>query len=343
MEKFSELISSSAATVETVSKFSTSTVGQPVQCEPVKSEPAKPTLRDYLEHYLGTIIKLSALKADGKKLALIKGNRDINQTNLKKKMISIKNNGLLVPIIIIPGEALKNEGCTIIDIETKEVVPVELMSNYVAVVEGQHRLIASYLINAEAGKEVIDPDLMYALPSNIPNALKLMETINSESIAWDGKDCIVSAYNMYQDNDLLAFSYRLSNLMRSDGDKDKTTISYPLSTISLYCCFNDKLNKQVLIRSKDEGEKILPSSDIVRAQKIIERASKTFNNKYLSKRYFIQWFIDESTKRGGNIDEVLSLLDKVTQSFAEELYKTRFNGDITKIREIIYKANGIEE
>lgn len=333
MENFINGITSNEATVESVSQCLTVTVAQP----------AKRDLRGYLTQHLGKIVTLSTLKLEGKKIALIKGNRGINQTNLNKKVISIKENGLLVPIIIIPGEALINEGATIIDIETGTVVPIELMSSYVAVVEGQHRLIASYQINAEAGSEVIDPSFMYALPSSIPNSLKLMEAMNSEVIVWDGKDGIVGAYNKNQDNDLLKFSYYLSNIKRSTGDKDKTTNGYPLSTISLYCCFSNKLDKQILIRSRNEGINILPSSDIERANKIITRASQTFNHKYLSKRYFIQWVIDECTKRGGDIDSVLSLLDKVTSSFIKELYKTRSYNDVTSIRRIIYEANGIAE
>ena len=98
-------------------------------------------------------------------------------------------------------------------------------------------------------------------------------------------------------------------------------------------------DKGSLARSMDEGCDILPSSDIERANKILDKASKTFSHKYLSKRYFIEWVIDEFTRKGSDIDKVLPLLDKVTQSNAKELYDTRSNGDITKITEIIYRAN----
>lgn len=326
------------ASVETESKFSTPTVVQPVQGEPVKSE-QKSTLRDYLLQHLGTIIKLSHLKAGGKKLALIKTNRAIDTSNLKKKVISIKENGLLMPIVIIPGEALIDEKVTIVDFVTGEDVPVEEMKNYVAIVEGQHRTKAVFLINEEAGDEVIDPVLMYALPSNISNVSKLMAVMNSDVIVWDGKDYVRGAYLKNSTNELLEFSYNLSNLKSSKGDDDKPAKGYSLSTISLYCCFNDNLTKQILARSMDEGCEILPSSDIERAIKILDKASKTFSHKYLSKRYFIEWVIDEFTRKGSDIDKVLPLLDKVTQSNAKELYDTRSNGDITKIREIIYRAN----
>ena len=142
-------------------------------------------------------------------------------------------------------------------------------------------------------------------------------------------------------NELLAFAHHLSNIKSTKGDDNKPKNGYSLSTISLYSCFNDNLDKTILARSMDEGCDILPSSDIERAIKILDKASKTFSHKYLSKRYFIEWVIDEFTRKGSDIDKVLHLLDKVTQSNAKELYDTRSNGDITKIREIIYRANGL--
>ncbi len=338
MNQFINDVTSSKATVETVSKFSTPTVGQPET-----KEPAKPTLRDYLEHYLGTIIKLSALKADGKKLALIKTNRAIDKSNVKKKVISIKENGLLMPLFIVPGEALIDEKVTIVDFVTGEDVPVEEMKNYVAIVEGQNRTKAVYQINEEAGEVIIDPYFMYALPSNISNVSKYMAVTNSDVIVWDGKDFVRGAYVQNSTNELLTFAYNLSNLKSGKGDDDKPAKGYSLATISKYCCFNDNLTKTILARSMNEGCDILPSSDIERAIKILDRASKTFSHKYLSKRYFIEWVIDEFTRKGSDIDKVLSLLDNVTQSHVEELYNTRLNGDITKIREIIKKANGMEE
>ena len=338
MENFINGVTPREATVEAVSKFST-----PSAPQMLTAEPPKPTLRDYLLQYLGVIIKLSQLKANGKKLGLIKANRVINPANLKKKVVSIKENGLLMPIVIVPGEALLDEGVEISDFATGEDVSAEEMKNYVAIIEGQHRTKAVYQINEEAGSEVIDPVLMYALPSNISNVSKLMAAVNSEVFIWDGKDYVRGAYLKNNSNELLAFAHHLSNIKSTKGEDNKPKNGYSLSTISLYCCFNDNLTKQILARSMDEGCEILPSSDIERANKILERASRIFNHKYLSKRYFIEWVIDEFTKRGSNIDEVLSLLDKVTQSNADDLYNTKLNGDITKIREIIYRANEIVE
>ena len=338
MNNFINGVTPLEATVESVSKFST-----PSAPQMVTAEPPKPTLRDYLLQYLGVIIKLSQLKANGKKLGLIKANRVINPANLKKKVVSIKENGLLMPIVIVPGEALLDEGVEISDFATGEDVSAEEMKNYVAIIEGQHRTKAVYQINEEAGSEVIDPVLMYALPSNISNVSKLMAAVNSEVFIWDGKDYVRGAYLKNNSNELLAFAHHLSNIKSTKGEDNKPKNGYSLSTISLYSCFNDNLDKTILARSMDEGCDILPSSDIERANKILERASRIFNHKYLSKRYFIEWVIDEFTKRGSNIDEVLSLLDKVTQSNADDLYNTKLNGDITKIREIIYRANEIVE
>ena len=99
---------------------------------------------------------------EGKKVAFVNGNRAIDSKNLKKKMLSIKENGQLSPLVIVSGTKVINDNLSLIDAITELDIPSSEANKYVAIVEGQHRFSAIRKLNEE-NSEKIDIFFIYAL------------------------------------------------------------------------------------------------------------------------------------------------------------------------------------
>ena len=90
------------------------------------------------------IITLKDLFIGGKMIAFIKGNRSVNSKNISRKKKSFEKFGMnLVPLMYVDGQKAVNDGCTLVHPITKEDIPDEEASKYVAIVEGQHRYTAA--------------------------------------------------------------------------------------------------------------------------------------------------------------------------------------------------------
>ena len=77
-------------------------------------------------------------------IAFIKGNRSVNSKNISRKKKSFEKFGMnLVPLMYVDGQKAVNDGCTLVHPITKEDIPDEEASKYVAIVEGQHRYTAA--------------------------------------------------------------------------------------------------------------------------------------------------------------------------------------------------------
>ena len=75
------------------------------------------------------IISLSELFNSGKKIAFIKGNRLVNNKNVKSKKASFeKFNMNLIPLMYVSGEKAIADGCTLIDAKTDSTAILILFS-----------------------------------------------------------------------------------------------------------------------------------------------------------------------------------------------------------------------
>ena len=90
------------------------------------------------------IISLAELLKSGKKIAFIKGNRQVNNKNVKSKKVSFLKFGMnLIPLMYVSGEKAIADGCTLIDAKTGAEIDAEQAHEYIAIVDGQHRLTAA--------------------------------------------------------------------------------------------------------------------------------------------------------------------------------------------------------
>ena len=90
------------------------------------------------------INSLSELLQSGKKIAFIKGNRKVNSKNVKSKKTSFEKFKMnLIPLMYVPGEKAIADGCTLINAKTEEEISPDKASEYIAIVDGQHRITAA--------------------------------------------------------------------------------------------------------------------------------------------------------------------------------------------------------
>ena len=155
------------------------------------------------EKFKNAIITLAMLKAEGKKIAFIKGNRVPRKENLNSKGISLRKHGLVVPLVIEDANKVYADGLEVMEVIVKgenenseeaensdssleielidgvtlKPIPEGELENYVVILEGQHRYLA-YLFN-EVKKLGNKGDLSFIYPLNSEvTSKKLLSQVN---------------------------------------------------------------------------------------------------------------------------------------------------------------------
>ena len=166
------------------------------------------------------IFSLSELLKSGKKVAFIKGNRQVNNKNVKSKKTSFVKFGMnLIPLMYVSGEKAIADGCTLIDAKTGAEIDAEQAQEYIAIVDGQHRLTA-------AMEDELSEDNVYLFECySAANTKELVASTNIDSNPWDGRDYAYSAV-MFNKESKLA---KMANELAEAG--------YAISTIGMILYF----------------------------------------------------------------------------------------------------------
>lgn len=275
----------------------------------------------------------------GKKVAFVKGNRAISKKNLSQKIASIKESGQLMPVIVVEGKAVSDEGLVLVDFTTNEEVASNEVTNYIVIIEGQHRYTAITMLKQEdiaKGTNYAPADIMvmYALNPKGKSVKKLISELNRTSIIWDGKDYVTGAALCNPTNELLEFAKELVDLKSIKAGDKLPNAGYSISTISKLATFGSTLDKDKLAKCMDEGTECLPSANIPRAMKILKTAREVgFKDNYLSHKYFIDWIIDECNIN--SFDDVIKLIKDLPYSIVEEIIKIKGDNSTAEIRKVI--------
>ncbi|MEA4937824.1 MAG: hypothetical protein VB102_14490 [Paludibacter sp.] len=292
------------------------------------------------------ILQLSVLE---KKVAFVMGNRNVNKKNLNKKKKSIAECGQLVPLIILDGSVVVDKGLTIVDFETGNEIQADEAHNYIVIIEGQHRYAAIIELQEEDEKNKTShaPDdvlVMYAQSEKGISVKKLISELNSTSVIWNGKDIVAGAAMCNPTDELLKYVKELTDLKSSSKDDNLPRSGYPLSTISKLVTFTPRLDKKVLSQSMDDGTEKLPTANIKRAKEILECALEVgFTHKYLSHRYFIDWFMDEVQREDGSYHVVCDKVSKLSKQQVDEIMKIKSGEFVYEIRQIANEANTVNQ
>lgn len=237
------------------------------------------------EEKKGLIITLAMLRAEGKKIAFVKGNRSIKEKNMVAKMKSMVDFGLLLPAVIMLAVDVVNAGLEVVDAETGKSVPEGELENYVVLLDGQHRYMA-YLQNEEVGKtEQGEFYMIFPLNENIPPQ-KMLSVINNDTNLWGAGDYGKALLMMPREEKFPLVEF-LNELM---------DLGMQISTAQRWGCLKFMgINTAMLANAvKGEVHKALKfDRNLETGKRFWEVASKRFDIKILKHRYFIDFFIEK--------------------------------------------------
>lgn len=224
--------------------------------------------------------KLNVLNvSDANKFAFIKGNRPTDEKAIKVKKDSISEHGILCPITAVNGEEVIKSNGHLTDLDGNDIAD-EHAKDYYAVLDGQHRLKA-YL---ELGLPLEDLVVIEPLNKKIAIALLIAE-MNICTKTWKGSDYMAAPAMAIKETNA-AFDYAMELQRRN----------FPLSTISLWACGNNKLKAKDLVASLKTREmpQCLQEADgwCAKSRKWFEAASEKFTAKFLAKKYLISFIQD---------------------------------------------------
>ena len=224
--------------------------------------------------------KLNVLNvSDANKFAFIKGNRPTDEKAIKVKKDSISEHGILCPITAVNGEEVIKSNGHLTDLDGNDITD-EHAKDYYAVLDGQHRLKA-YL---ELGLPLEDLVVIEPLNKKIAIALLIAE-MNICTKTWKGSDYMAAPAMAIKETNA-AFDFAMELQRRN----------FPLSTISLWACGNNKLKAKDLVASLKTREmpQCLQEADgwCAKSRKWFEAASEKFTAKFLAKKYLISFIQD---------------------------------------------------
>lgn len=224
--------------------------------------------------------KLNVLNvSDANKFAFIKGNRPTDEKAIKVKKDSISEHGILCPITAVNGEEVIKSNGHLTDLDGNDIAD-EHAKDYYAVLDGQHRLKA-YL---ELGLPLEDLVVIEPLNKKIAIALLIAE-MNICTKTWKGSDYMAAPAMAIKETNA-AFDFAMELQRRN----------FPLSTISLWACGNNKLKPKDLVASLKTREmpQCLQEADgwCAKSRKWFEAASEKFTAKFLAKKYLISFIQD---------------------------------------------------
>lgn len=224
--------------------------------------------------------KLNVLNvSDANKFAFIKGNRPTDEKAIKVKKDSISEHGILCPITAVNGEEVIKSNGHLTDLDGNDIAD-EHAKDYYAVLDGLHRLKA-YL---ELGLPLEDLVVIEPLNKKIAIALLIAE-MNICTKTWKGSDYMAAPAMAIKETNA-AFDFAMELQRRN----------FPLSTISLWACGNNKLKAKDLVASLKTREmpQCLQEADgwCAKSRKWFEAASEKFTAKFLAKKYLISFIQD---------------------------------------------------
>lgn len=282
-------------------------------------------------------ITLAMVRAEGKKIAFIDGNRIPKDKNILNKRKSLSEHGQLVPAIIMDASVVNGAGLELVDAVTLKPISNEELENYVVILDGQHRFIAWCKNEEEGVKNKGDFFLMYPLNSD-PTPQEVLSEANIATDMWSGGDYGRGALlmNVGEDLPLLVAINEL------------TALGSPLSTACKWFTFKDGgITKELLAKAMTGNidKKLKNTANLERGKRLLEAAKKAFSIAFLFKRYLIDFLVEKyesanDPDKARTMDQLVDFLSGLDRSKVEALEKAKgTKGDTTKEQVILDLLN----
>lgn len=252
------------------------------------------------------IFNLTELKQQGKKIGRLSLNRRLSQSIIKAKMKSIKENGLLMPAVIVDAKDVKD--LDVVDFETGEKVDGD---NYVVLLDANHRY-AAYLELKK--KDEFDGEFYFIYPLNsFISIQKLLSEINIASNPWKGTDYINGVLMNGNQSNLMKKMDKLAD----DG--------YSLSAASKWLTFSEIKKEKLVAIMKGKTDAIVANdTDINNRMKLLNITRERFGDKLAKGKAVIDWIINKynstsDSNRPTFIDDMIQKINSLTDEDCKEI------------------------
>ena len=253
------------------------------------------------------LCSLANLEESGKKVAFILGNRPTSKKNLKQKEESLKEFEMnLTPLVYINGEEVMSNGDGTIHLAnpiTGDPIKDGDASNYVVIIDGQHRYKAALSVNLDKHNIILMKDY-----SGI-GVRNLIARINNETCPWVASEWAFGAHMFNPGNDVAAFASRLAK----DGFKS--------TTIGLILYFRKGVLGKKAFSNIMNGRNAEEGYNIERANAFLIAAREKFDEKFIMKRYLIKVVSELSMESGYQV--VLKAIGKLTEDNVKEIIDSK--------------------
>lgn len=276
------------------------------------------------------IFTLADVKAEGKAIAFVYGNRDIAAKNKNNKKSSLKECSMnLVPMLLVEGKKAVEDGCKLMNPNGEEI-PNSAADSYYVVVDGQHRYTAAMELMKDAKKDeepaITDEQLYFYLDYSGRNTKELLSITNIESAKWASTDFAKGAVLLNPDDELIQFINEYAQK------------KMPISVISIYLYGKkDTLTNKHLAASLSSGSLDIKSEARLEfAKAILPRLQRLLPFSFYRTRYCADAINDALNLKGTqNSQVVIDVLKKLEYRNLEEVGNLKGEEAQSKFFEIL--------
>lgn len=253
------------------------------------------------------ISTVEALQAEGKQIVYLEFNRDVTDTtpHVKKLKNSIKEEGLLTPLHLVPARTAIAEGIKLLDDKGSTVT--DGTDKYV-LVDGNNKYRAIQLLRVSKEPGKADEPIKCIVDERAKNIQRMVMTMNNVVRPWSNADAIKAATKTKPNEDVEF----IANMAKT---------GFTFSTISLILTGQNNKIKKDVIMNYIAGTGELPKCDIEKAKKKLAAMKEAgFSNKFIKSRFLIE-AIDDLIREEHKLDNVLEALKSFTINevqFAED-------------------------
>lgn len=277
------------------------------------------------------IFTLTDVKAEGKAIAFVYGNRDIAAKNKNNKKSSLKECSMnLVPMLLVKGEKAVEDGCTLMNPDGTKI-PNDAAGSYYVIVDGQHRYTAAMELMKDAEKKdeepaITDEQLYFYLDYSGRNTKELLSITNIESAKWAATDYAKGAVLLNPADELIQF---INKYVQK---------KMPISVISIYLYGKkDTLTNKHLAASLSTGSLDIKSEARLEfAKAILPRLQQLLVLGFYKTRYCADAINDALNLKGTqNSQVVIDVLKKLEYRDLEEVGNLKGEEAQNKLFEIL--------
>ena len=250
-----------------------------------------------------------------KKVALLKGNRDIKSNNVKNLQTSFRKYGNLQPAMICDATKADDEGLEVVDFATGETITGEALNEYVVILDGQHRYqaysdLTSGKVTDDKGEKVIynkDFPVYYPLNQEAP-IFSMIAEMNKVVAAWKGEDYVKCAVSV------VSKPGRMVEELHNLSEMGITKLTPASMWLTLGSRITTKEMKELITDGKrSAGLKL--TSNIETGKKLLEAAFEAaYEKDFLNTANFIEWIATkvcpEDEVDDAEVEKMLTFISK---------------------------------